>query len=312
MRQSSSELGPTNFSIFSVAKKARSFETTNREEMLLTSIIAWSFERSTRFLEGFLTRAFPQGMLTGSGRDIRDSDPLDVRVEEPAYLDDARYRFDLILEWSDFQVVLEFKVIPGALASSQLETYHRVLSKDDRKYAIVVVSPDASPSAQTVLGGLQIGKERTFHLPWAEVYDLAAEIEDDEERSGDNIVAHEVKVAIGMAPGLKPFAGFGGEAVNALQNMDEADRQIGQLFTAIRGILTAPAPHGLELSFQRTHAEDPPAFRLPASIWDEYVDPDLRLPNNVSPEAVIMGPWFRLDGKRSSYCAYLETTSPQA
>src|SRR5713226_2734343 len=105
MQRSSREIGPTNFSIFSVAKKARSFETSSREETLLTAIIAWAFERSRGLLGGFLARALPRAVLTGSGGELLDSDPLDVRVEEPAYLNDDRYRFDLIVEWSEFQVV---------------------------------------------------------------------------------------------------------------------------------------------------------------------------------------------------------------
>lgn len=299
--------GEWNLGIFALAKKARSASDESREEMLLTAILAWSLERSSALLHRFLSRALPPDLLRLRG--LVDSPVRSIRVEEPKRLGRDWRWLDLVLEWSDFQVVIEAKVTAGSLGPEQLDSYHRALDADGREHVIVAISPDLRRDADRIMSGLTTRKDRTFHLSWAEVYECAASLLDED--SVDELIAYELKEAIGMAPGLKPFTGFDEQSLSALQNMKDADKRIGELFTALRGILTAPPPGGLGLEFEKTHAQDPLAFRIPSSIWDGYYDDTRRLADDVPPYTVIMGPWFRLGEKEGLYTVYLETTSTQ-
>ncbi len=299
-----------NLTFFGLAKKARSDDEEAREETLLTAVLAWGLERSPTLLFDLLARGLSAEFLERTM--LHGSHAPSIRVEEPIQFEGARYRLDLVIDWPEFLVVIESKVVPDELNAGQLETYHRALAVERRSHALICVSPDTYKDFLRVRSSVNTAQDRTFHLTWGDVYDSASKLLDRTPESVDGVVGYEVTEAIAMAPGLKPFTGFDKEIVSAMRKMKETDRRIGELFTSLKGILTAPPPRGSGLEFVATHAEKPLAFRIPSSYWDEYYDEGLKLPDHAPPSTVIMGPWLRFTGTEGRYTVYTETTGLQS
>ena len=290
--------------IFEVAKLAKGVERDQREELLLTGLLGWTFENSTSLLQRVLSRARPLDL-----NDSREGPPLppngdyEVTRERGAMSDQGeRVRFDLRIEWDNFLAVIETKVVrldsPDGLTVGQLQKYHLSVPGEKRgMYGVVALTPDTMDALRGGLSSLETGRRNTFLLVWDDVYGALEETDSDASDPVDRFLARELGQAIELVPNLKPFRGFEDDEIAALRQIPKAAEVVQQLFRSVRGHLTA---RGLEYDAGKG------GKFYPNGPWDVFYDPGFRLPSGEGEcSDIYYGPWIQPE--KGCYSIYLET-----
>jgi len=297
----------SRLTILEVAKTARGVEPGQREELLLTGLLGWAFERSPDLLRRVLRRAESLDRDPSRSISVPSEVEFDVTREPSVISDEGEHgRFDLRIEWDTFLVVIESKVVrlgtEGGLTVGQLKKYHLSIPKEMRgSYGVVALTPDTIEQLRKGLRSLEAGQGKTHLLSWISVHEESEAMERDGAASPvDRLVAGEIRQAIEMVPDLKPFRGFDDDEVAALRQIPKAFERVEQLFKAVYGHLSTL---GLEL-------EDKPRGKgehyYDASRWHAYYDRGFRLLSGEGKASdVYYGPWLR--PTEGCYSVYLET-----
>ena len=296
-------------SIYEVAKSARSEYLENREEVLLTGILAWAFNTSHKLIQEALERIKP--LEEGSGKRLTQylAEPTEVEREVYAPSEEKKGRIDVKVKCAEFTLAMESKITRDSLSLGQIRKYHSSMARNG-DYALIVLTPDNLSEVRRQLSGLRHGREKTYCLAWSDIWAAAEKVckaseRDVSELTVDQFVSREVMEAIEMNPMLKPFGGLSRNAAAALMNIEEASKSMGQLFRAVETLLTDKYGLGLVRGGSIPKRESG-SWYFPVSIYDDYFDPRLPLPDGIPKNAVYFGPWIVLNEGR--YSAYLETT----
>ncbi len=286
-----------------VAKAARTAEPERREENLLSGVLAWSCSKAPDLLNDILTHSSRADRASWSEvLGPFTPSPMETQTEEQVVLAGGiRGRIDVTFRFPDLLVAVENKVVPSGISLEQIENYHRALGDatvNPADHVVVVMSPDAPEQAADTLRHLAIGVDRTFHVSWREIWRLAHEISGSSDPI-ESLSGQELKEAIELVPDLKPFSGFPTESIEAMKNVPQV-KGIGEFFRALRTLLESTPPG---YTFRKYGSSRRP-YDLAVSVWEEYYDPKLTLPEGLEIDLIYFGPWFQF--AEGTFSLYLE------